>query len=60
MRELLVASIALLATTLVSVDAEAKCYRFSDAPSDVFVCVGKNGADSFDDRKKAKAICASR
>ena len=37
--------------------AAAKCYRFSDAPNDVFVCVGKDGADSFDDRKKAKKIC---
>ena len=37
--------------------ALAKCYHFSSAPSDVGVCVGKNGADSFDDRKKAKAIC---
>lgn len=37
--------------------ASAKCYRFSDAPDDTFVCVGKNGADSFDDRKAAKKIC---
>ena len=36
---------------------EAKCYHFSNAPSDVYVCVGKNGADSFDDRKAAKKIC---
>ena len=41
---------------LTSSVAEAKCYHFSDTPSDVYVCVGKNGADSFDDRKKAKKI----
>jgi hypothetical protein len=35
----------------------AKCYNFSDSPSDVYVCVGKDGSDSFDDRKKAKKIC---
>jgi len=57
MRNLLVASLALFATTLIPTDADAKCYRFSNAPSDVFVCVGKDGADSFDDRKKAKKVC---
>lgn len=36
--------------------AQAKCYHFSKAPSDVYVCVGKNGADSFADRKKGKEI----
>lgn len=43
----------MLATTAV---ASAKCYKFSDTPNDVYVCVGKNGADSFDDRKKAKKV----
>jgi len=57
MRELLVASLALFATTLFAAEAQAKCYRFSNAPSDTFVCVGKNGSDSFDDRKAAKKIC---
>lgn len=37
--------------------AQAKCYHLDKAPSDVYVCVGKNGGDSFDDRKAAKAIC---
>ena len=35
--------------------ADAACYKFSNAPSDVGVCVGK-GSDSFDDRKKAKQV----
>jgi len=48
---LLVASLALAAT------ASAKCYHFSNAPSDVYVCYGKNGSDSFADRKAAKKIC---
>ena len=39
-----------------SINASAKCYHFRDAPSDVYVCVGK-GSDSFDDRKAAKKIC---
>ena len=38
--------------------ASAKCYHFSGAPSDVGVCVGKNGSDSFADRKKAQEICS--
>ena len=36
--------------------AEAKCYHFRDTPSDVYVCVGKDGSDSFADRKKGKKI----
>ena len=40
--------------------AEGKCYNFSAAPSDVGVCVGKNGSDSFDDRKRAQSICKSK
>lgn len=43
--------------SLFAVTAEAKCYRLSNAPSDVYVCVGKNGSDSFADRKKAQEIC---
>ncbi|QED28024.1 hypothetical protein FRD01_12415 [Microvenator marinus] len=58
MKNLLFAIIAIISTTVfVPSKVEAKCYRFSDAPSDVFVCVGKNGSDSFDDRKAAKKIC---
>ena len=33
--------------------AQASCYHFDKAPSDVYVCVH---GDSFDDRKKAKEI----
>jgi hypothetical protein len=36
--------------------ADAKCYHFDKTDSDTYVCVGKNGSDSFDDRKKGKAI----
>lgn len=57
MRKLLIASFALLVTTAFAINANAKCYNFQDAPSDTYVCVGKNGADSFADRKKAKKIC---
>jgi hypothetical protein len=41
-------------------NAFAKCYHFSDADSDVGVCVGKDGSDSFDDRKKAVKICTDK
>ncbi len=37
--------------------AQAACYHFEKAPSDVYVCVH---GDSFDDRKKAKNICDSK
>lgn len=57
MRTLIATSVALLATVVFATNADAKCYHFSDAPSDVYVCVGKDGSDSFDDRKKAKKIC---
>lgn len=57
MKNLIAASLTTLAATLLIVPtADAKCYSFRDAPSDVYVCVGK-GSDSFDDRKKAKKIC---
>ena len=51
---MLVASAAL---ALAAPLAQAKCYHLEKAPSDVYVCVGKNGSDSSDDRKKAKEIC---
>lgn len=57
MRKHLIAALALAAVSLFAVNASAKCYHFSNAPSDVYVCVGKSGADSFDDRKAAKKIC---
>jgi hypothetical protein len=42
------------AVLLSSAAAKASCYHFEKAPNDVYVCVH---GDSFDDRKKAKAIC---
>jgi len=58
MKNLLFALIAVIGTTvLIPTKAEAKCYHFSNAPSDVYVCVGKDGEDSFDDRKAAKKLC---
>ena len=42
------------ALLFTSAGASASCYHFDKAPSDVYVCVH---GDSFDDRKKAKAIC---
>lgn len=57
MKKLLLASIAAAFVAGISTTAEAKCYRLSDSPSDHFFCVGKNGSDSFADRKKARKIC---
>lgn len=57
MNKLLTALAVLAVTTLFASNASAKCYHFSNAPSDVYVCVGKSGSDSFDDRKAAKKIC---
>ena len=53
---LLAASLAFAFVISGSAVAHAKCYKFSGTPSDVYVCVGKNGADSFSDRKKAKKV----
>lgn len=44
---------AMLCLTLAPAVASAKCYHF-DKSGDVHVCVQ---GDSFEDRKKAKAIC---
>ena len=54
MKKSLFAALATFAVLGSAATAEAACYRFSKAPSDVFVCVK---GDGFDDRKKAKAIC---
>ncbi len=54
---LLGSAFALMCTLGLSATASAKCYHFSKAPSEVGVCVGKNGADGFSDRKKAQKIC---
>ena len=59
-RKYLIALFALVACLVLALTASAKCYHFSNAPSDVYVCVGKNGADSFSDRKAAKKICDSK
>lgn len=40
--------------------ASAKCYHFSDSPSDVYVCVGKNGSDSQKDRELGQKICSEK
>ncbi len=56
MKSLLSGLVSLAVVSVANV-AHAKCYHFDKAPSDVYVCVGKNGSDSFDDRKKAKSIC---
>lgn len=60
MNKLLLTLAALTVTTLFASNASAACYHFSDAPSDVYVCVGKNGSDSFADRKAAKKICDAK
>lgn len=44
------AAVVLLSSGL----ADAACYHFDKAPSDVYVCVH---GDGFSDRKKAKEIC---
>ena len=57
MKKILLASSLAFAFTMASAaTADAKCYKFSGTPSDVYVCVGKNGSDSFADRKKAKEV----
>ena len=57
MKKIMLASFLALAYVLsAATAADAKCYKFSGTDSDVYVCVGKNGSDSFDDRKKAKAV----
>ena len=56
-RKMLFAVVLFVAALAMAATASAKCYRFSNAPSDLYVCYGKNGADSFSDRKAAKKIC---
>ncbi len=56
MKKCLMLTVALFTMGLFG-SAFAKCYHFSDTPSDVYVCVGKN-SDSFADRKKARNICS--
>ena len=57
MKKILLASALAFAFMMgTAATADAKCYKFSGTPSGVYVCVGKNGADSFSDRKKAKKV----
>jgi hypothetical protein len=44
----------------VAATAQAKCYHYENAPSDVYVCVGKGGSDSFADRNKGQEICSAK
>ncbi len=57
MKKTLLAAVCALGFVGATATAEAKCYNLKDAPRDHFFCVGKNGADSFADRKKAIGIC---
>jgi hypothetical protein len=47
-------------TSGIAATASAKCYHLENSPSDVYVCVGKNGRDDFADRKKAQDICSAK
>lgn len=58
MKKLILGSLTALFLTAGANVATAKCYHFSGVPSEVGVCVGKNGADSFADRKKARGVCS--
>lgn len=58
MKKLLVAA-AILAMSVLASAAQAKCYHYSDSPSDVYVCVGK-GTDSQADREKGQKICTEK
>jgi hypothetical protein len=55
-----VCATALLFVTGLSSLADASCYHFDDSPSDVYVCVGKNGKDDFADRNKGQEICSAK
>jgi hypothetical protein len=59
MRQILVA-VAFVLGAGVATTASAACYHFDDSPSDVYVCVGKNGSDSSSDRQKAQSICSEK
>ena len=49
-----------LGLTTFAAPAFAKCYHFDNSPSDVYVCVGKGGSDSFADRQKGQDICSAK
>lgn len=56
----LTAVLAMAMAMGVAGTAAAKCYRYDNAPSDFYVCVGKNGSDSFADRQKGQDICTAK
>lgn len=49
-------SLALVLAGLTGV-AVAKCYKLHYTPSDYYFCYGRNGSDSWNDRKQARKIC---
>lgn len=51
---------ALVSSLGVAASASAKCYHYDNSPSDVYVCVGKGGSDSFADRNKGQEICSKK
>jgi hypothetical protein len=59
MNRFLAACAATLALGLPSL-AEARCYHFDNSPSDVYVCVGRNGSDSQADREAGQKICTEK
>ncbi len=59
MKKLLLAS-ALFASAALPSLASAKCYHYDSSPSDVYVCVGKNGRDDYADRNKGQEICSAK
>jgi|GEM_PF-694336 len=58
--KLFVSAVTFVAFALLAPPAQAKCYHFSDSPSDVYVCVGKNGSDSQKDRELGQKICSEK
>ncbi len=54
------AAAAALLVSAYAAPAFAKCYHFDNSPSDVYVCVGKNGGDSYADRQKGQDICSQK
>lgn len=59
MRSVLMAAAFVLGVGYAS-NAAAKCYHYDNSPSDVYVCVGKNGSDSQSDREKGQKICSEK
>ncbi len=56
MKKLVIALVMILAVASTA-EVFAKCYHFQNTPSDVYVCVGRNGSDSSSDRNRARDIC---